>query len=311
MRKSGVIYKGSDEIMPLTWAENVLVNKETPLTEVLIEAPQVAEVGQILAVKSVDESGKPVEWEVIKNAAGISDYDELDNLPSINGVTLSGNKSADDLGLLTEEQYKGTYTKPEGGIPKSDLSSAVQTSLGKADTALQSEQYKGTVTSVKVGSTSYSPSNGVVSLPSYPSATSTYSPTGTTAVNGTAVASAISNKVDKDDTGWLTVTKNNTTVVSTVYYRLINKVMYIRGSFTVQSLPSNKTIEVGVLPSGYRPANNYSQYYSVLSSSYVFSVAYRCVVQTNGNISIQYNPNDKPPVKGSTYTVPPMTFLID
>lgn len=32
------------------------------------------------------------------------------------------------------------YQKPSGGIPKSDLSSAVQTSLGKADTALQSHQ---------------------------------------------------------------------------------------------------------------------------------------------------------------------------
>jgi hypothetical protein len=32
----------------------------------------------------------------------------------------------------------GTYSKPNGGIPKSDLSSTVQTSLGKADTALQS-----------------------------------------------------------------------------------------------------------------------------------------------------------------------------
>lgn len=33
---------------------------------------------------------------------------------------------------------KGTYSKPSGGIPKSDLASAVKTSLGKADTALQS-----------------------------------------------------------------------------------------------------------------------------------------------------------------------------
>lgn len=32
----------------------------------------------------------------------------------------------------------GTYSKPSGGIPPTDLSSAVQTSLGKADTALQS-----------------------------------------------------------------------------------------------------------------------------------------------------------------------------
>lgn len=34
----------------------------------------------------------------------------------------------------------GTYSKPSGGIPKSDLADTVQTSLGKADTALQSHQ---------------------------------------------------------------------------------------------------------------------------------------------------------------------------
>ena len=34
----------------------------------------------------------------------------------------------------------GTYSKPSGGIPKSDLTSDVQASLGKADTALQSHQ---------------------------------------------------------------------------------------------------------------------------------------------------------------------------
>ncbi len=34
----------------------------------------------------------------------------------------------------------GTYSKPTGGIPKADLAAAVQTSLSKADTALQSHQ---------------------------------------------------------------------------------------------------------------------------------------------------------------------------
>ena len=34
----------------------------------------------------------------------------------------------------------GTYSKPAGGIPKSDFDAAVQTSLGKADTALQEHQ---------------------------------------------------------------------------------------------------------------------------------------------------------------------------
>ena len=40
-------------------------------------------------------------------------------------------------GTLDDTNY-GTYSKPSGGIPKTDLASAVQTSLGKADTALQS-----------------------------------------------------------------------------------------------------------------------------------------------------------------------------
>ena len=51
---------------------------------------------------------------------GTSDYSDLTNKPQINSVTLSGNKSASDLGL-------GTYSKPSGGIPKTDLASAVQT----------------------------------------------------------------------------------------------------------------------------------------------------------------------------------------
>ena len=34
----------------------------------------------------------------------------------------------------------GKYSKPDGGIPKTDLAQAVQTSLGKADTALQNHQ---------------------------------------------------------------------------------------------------------------------------------------------------------------------------
>ena len=46
--------------------------------------------------------------------------------------------------VTTGEKYtwnnKGTYSKPSDGIPKTDLASAVQTSLGKADSALQSHQ---------------------------------------------------------------------------------------------------------------------------------------------------------------------------
>ena len=39
-----------------------------------------------------------------------------------------------------EAGWNGKYVKPTGGIPKADLAAAVQTSLGKADTALQQHQ---------------------------------------------------------------------------------------------------------------------------------------------------------------------------
>jgi hypothetical protein len=39
--------------------------------------------------------------------------------------------------------WNGKYDKPSDGIPKTDLASAVQTSLGKADTALQSSDIAG------------------------------------------------------------------------------------------------------------------------------------------------------------------------
>lgn len=65
-----------------------------------------------------------------QGGGGTDDYDQLSNRPQINGVTLTGNKTATQLGL-------GTYSKPSGGIPKTDLASAVQASLGKADSAYQ------------------------------------------------------------------------------------------------------------------------------------------------------------------------------
>ena len=61
----------------------------------------------------------------------------IDNkVDKVSGKGLSTND------YTTEEKNKlaGAYTKPSGGIPKTDLTSAVQTSLGKADTALQAHQ---------------------------------------------------------------------------------------------------------------------------------------------------------------------------
>lgn len=87
-------------------------------------------------------------------------YNDLSNKPTIPSAVTESTVSGWGFTKNT-----GTYSKPSGGIPKTDLASAVQTSLGKADTALQSEQYKGTVTGVKINGATKTPNaNGVVDL---------------------------------------------------------------------------------------------------------------------------------------------------
>lgn len=63
--------------------------------------------------------------------------------------------------------WDGKYEKPQGGIPKTDLESTVQTSLGKADTALQSVP-SGYATETYVSSViaTAAPTSGTLILPS-------------------------------------------------------------------------------------------------------------------------------------------------
>ena len=60
-------------------------------------------------------------------------YNDLTNKPTIPSAITESTVSGWGFTKNT-----GTYSKPSDGIPKSDLASAVQTSLDKADTALQS-----------------------------------------------------------------------------------------------------------------------------------------------------------------------------
>lgn len=60
-------------------------------------------------------------------------YNDLSNKPAIPSAVTESTVSGWGFTKNT-----GTYSKPSSGIPKTDLASAVQTSLGKADTALQS-----------------------------------------------------------------------------------------------------------------------------------------------------------------------------
>lgn len=134
------------------------------------------------------------------------------NIKTINGTSILGSGDVTiegggatlteaDIAAMGFTKNTGTYSKPSGGIPKSDLSSEVQTSLGKADTALQSytEQYKGTITGVSANGTSVATS-GVANIPA--ASTSTYgvtklsSATNSTSTTLAATASAVKSAYD-------------------------------------------------------------------------------------------------------------------
>ena len=83
------------------------------------------------------ENGNTVEFSVADLVAGLqAEITSTNKLASdLVDDTNSGNKFV----TTSEKQTwnaKGTYSKPSGGIPKTDLTSAVQTSLDKADNAL-------------------------------------------------------------------------------------------------------------------------------------------------------------------------------
>ena len=85
--------------------------------------------GQVLA--KVSGTNYDVAWTTVSGGGAVD---------SVNGQTGTVVLDASDVGALpdtTTAADLGAYVKPSGGIPKTDLASAVQTSLGKADTALQ------------------------------------------------------------------------------------------------------------------------------------------------------------------------------
>ena len=117
--------------------------------------------GYLVITFNTDSGKEPISLAItdIFNASNYYTKAEIDNagyltqesdptVPShVKGITQanitswSGKQDAiGDLADIRSGASKGAtaYQKPSGGIPKSDLASAVQTSLGKADTALQS-----------------------------------------------------------------------------------------------------------------------------------------------------------------------------
>lgn len=102
-----------------------------------------------------------VQPSSLATVATSGNYSDLTNKPAIPAAVTESTVRGWGFTKNT-----GTYSKPSGGIPKGDLAASVQTSLGKADTALQSytEQYRGTVNAVKIDNVAKDPSSGLVDL---------------------------------------------------------------------------------------------------------------------------------------------------
>ena len=80
----------------------------------------------------IDLSGK-ADIADLATVATSGSYNDLANKPTIPSAVTESTVSGWGFTKNT-----GTYSKPSGGIPKTDLATAVQASLEKADTALQS-----------------------------------------------------------------------------------------------------------------------------------------------------------------------------
>lgn len=142
------------------------------------------------------KSGNSGHWEYIGQEGPYYTKSEADIfLNDKQNIITSSNKLLSDLVNdtnqtnkfvtttdITNWNNKGTYSKPSGGIPATDLASAVQTSLGKADTAIQSSDLTNYVTNTdyagpnKVGVIRTNPDYGtsITSVGALISATKTY-----------------------------------------------------------------------------------------------------------------------------------------
>ena len=101
--------------------------------EIVEELPETGDSGVIYLVANSGTSPNAYNEYIYINSA----YEMLGTTPLDPVAAVSAHNSSSSAHSDIRETVSGKYSKPSGGIPDSDLSSAVQTSLGKADTAYQ------------------------------------------------------------------------------------------------------------------------------------------------------------------------------
>lgn len=142
------------------------------------------------------KNGQTVEFSVAALVSGLQT--ELSSSNKLDPSFIAYDSTHAAVTDADKSAYAAKYDKPSGGIPSSDMSSAVQNSLSLADSALQTEtdptvpswakqSNKPTYTAVEVGAadsitigsspTKYEPdAYGNINLPAYPSDTNTHRP---------------------------------------------------------------------------------------------------------------------------------------
>lgn len=158
----------------------------------------------------------------LSTVATSGSYNDLSNKPTIPAEVTENTVSGWGFTKNT-----GTYSKPSTGIPKTDLASSVQTSLGKADTALQSISSSDVTTAL--GYTPYNSTNPN----GYTSNTGTI--TGVK-MNGTTVASSGVANLGTVITSHQDISGKQDVLVSGTNIKTINNQSILgSGNITIQS----------------------------------------------------------------------------
>lgn len=83
----------------------ILTNAGAPTTSTVGTVGQILEDTTNGKLYICTDATNPYVWEEVGSGGGISDYEDLDNLPKVNNVTLTGNKSLSDLGIQPAGDY--------------------------------------------------------------------------------------------------------------------------------------------------------------------------------------------------------------
>lgn len=157
----------------------------------------------------IDLSGYVQTSRKVNNKALTSDItldaSDVGALPSNTTYVSSVNGSSGAItDIATTSQVNAKYTKPSGGIPKTDLASAVQTSLGLADSAVQVGDLATVATSGSFNDLTDKPSSVVVD--------NALSSTSENPVQNKVINTALNDKLNITGgnlSGWLNMGVNN------------------------------------------------------------------------------------------------------